>query len=89
MKSPGSEGVSPSRSPKPGPQIREGFSLFETIIALFILGVFAAVLGVSFIGVIPRIRLQHAVWEVNAHLNYARFTSESFIHHITSDRLWR
>jgi len=50
-----------------------GYSLLETVVSLAILGVLLGIASTSFLQLAPKYTLQHAVWEINACLNYARY----------------
>ena len=52
-----------------------GYSLFETVTVLLILGVLAAAAAVPFVRPSEKAALERGVWEVQARLNYARFKS--------------
>ena len=53
----------------------QGFSLTELVISLFLMGVLAGMMGVSFLHQSPKYRLKKAVWEIHSRLNYARYKS--------------
>ena len=56
-----------------GKRIHKGFSLIEFLIALGILGVLISIASVSFTHLLPKYRLEKAVWEINSRMNYARY----------------
>jgi prepilin-type N-terminal cleavage/methylation domain-containing protein len=50
-----------------------GFALWELIISLAILSFLLGLASVSFLGSLPRHRLQRALWEIHSKMNYARY----------------
>ena len=60
----------PGLLPKPA-----GFTLIEMLLILSVVAIIIGIGASSFISVIPKYRLQAAVWEVSAKLNEARYTA--------------
>jgi prepilin-type N-terminal cleavage/methylation domain-containing protein len=52
---------------------RKGFTLLETVLAIALAAFFAYAGSISFSRLVPKFRLQGAVWEVESSLNQARF----------------
>jgi len=50
-----------------------GFSVIEIIFFVFILGLVLSLFSVSFLRLSPKYKLKKSVWEINSHLNYARY----------------
>jgi len=50
-----------------------GFTLVETVLAVALAGFLIYGAAVSFNGLVPRLRLQAAVWEIQSTLSQARF----------------
>jgi len=54
---------------------RRGFTLIETVFALSIMGVLIYMASFSLLNLVPKYKLEKAVWEVRAALNTARAKS--------------
>lgn len=53
--------------------MNKGFSLIETVLSLFLVGVIIGISSLSFLDKPPRYKLKKAVWEVNSKMNLARY----------------
>jgi Tfp pilus assembly protein FimT len=53
--------------------MNKGFSLLETVLSLFLIGVIIGLSSLSFLDKPPRYKLNKAVWEVNSRMNLARY----------------
>ena len=54
---------------------KPGFTLIETVLALALAGFLVYAGSVSFKQIVPKFRLQTAVWEIGSALNQARFAA--------------
>lgn len=52
---------------------RPGFTLFEAVIILSLLGMFVYLGGGSLLSLVPKYRLESAVWDIRSALNTARY----------------
>jgi Tfp pilus assembly protein FimT len=55
--------------------MNKGFSLLETVLSIFLIGVLIGLSSLSFLDKPPRYKLKRAVWEVNSKMNLARYKS--------------
>jgi len=55
--------------------MKKGFSLIEALLSLTIMGFIVYSGAISFLNLIPKYRLQSAIWEINSCLNVARYRS--------------
>ncbi|MFO7980555.1 MAG: hypothetical protein R6V00_06945 [Candidatus Aminicenantes bacterium] len=55
--------------------MNKGFSLLETVLSLFLIGVIIGLSSLSFLDKSPQYKLKKAVWEVNSKMNLARYKS--------------
>ncbi len=55
--------------------MNKGFSLLETVLSLFLIGILIGISAVSFLDKPPKYQLKKAVWEVNSRMNLARYKS--------------
>jgi len=53
--------------------MNKGFSLLETILSLFLIGILIGLSSLSFMDKPPKYRLKKAVWEINSKMNLARY----------------
>jgi prepilin-type N-terminal cleavage/methylation domain-containing protein len=53
--------------------MKKGFTLIEASVALAILGALVYMASISILGVIPKYKLEKAVWEIRSALNSARY----------------
>ncbi|MFC2167582.1 Tfp pilus assembly protein FimT/FimU [Acidobacteriota bacterium] len=52
---------------------KQGFSLIEVLLCLFIFSVLIGLSSTSLLSLSPKYKLQKAAWEIRSRLNYARF----------------
>jgi prepilin-type N-terminal cleavage/methylation domain-containing protein len=55
--------------------MNKGFSLLETVLSLFLIGILIGISSISFLDKPPKYKLKKAVWEVNSRMNFARYKS--------------
>lgn len=55
--------------------MNKGFSLLETVVSVFLIGVLIGLSSLSFLEKPPKYKLKKAVWEVNSRMNLARYKS--------------
>lgn len=53
--------------------MKRGFSLIEVIVSLSVLALLVYLASTSFMSISPKYRLQKAIWEIHARLNFARY----------------
>jgi len=53
--------------------MNKGFSLLETILSLFLIGILIGLSSLSFMDKPPKYKLKKAVWEINSRMNLARY----------------
>lgn len=53
--------------------MKKGFSLIEVTISLSVLALLVYLASSSFLSLAPKYRLQKAIWEIHARLNFARY----------------
>lgn len=53
--------------------MNKGFSLLETVVSVFLIGVLIGLSSLSFLEKPPKYRLKKAVWEINSKMNLARY----------------
>ena len=51
----------------------KGFTLFELVIFLSIFAIICSIALTSFLNLVPKYKLEKAVWEINSRMNYARY----------------
>ena len=52
---------------------RQGYSLMEMLICLFIFSIMIGLFSTSFLSLSPKYKLQKAAWEIRSRLNFARY----------------
>ncbi len=55
--------------------MNKGFSVTETVVSLFLIGIIIGISSISFLDKSPGYKLKKAVWDIHSRMNFARYKS--------------